>query len=194
MQLKAVTPVGNGNHLRLTLQRDEFTITAMLFFTTAEQFPYITGELLDLAVTLDVNEYNNKESLSIIIKDIKSSNADTEVILRQGELFDRFMSLERLTKEEAEILLPTRDDFATVFKFLRSEKQWNYPDYIICTRLNNSRINYGRLQVILNAMHQLSLIDYKQNRGNTSISILPTKGKADLNTANIMKLLQNYII
>lgn len=194
MQLKAVTPVGNGNHLRLTFQRDEFTVSAMLFFTTAEQFPYIVGEILDLAVTVDVNEYNNKESLSIIVKDIKSTNADTEIMLRYNELFHRFMSLERLTKEEAELLLPTRDDFATVFKFLRTQKQWNYPDYIICTRLNNDRINYGRLQVILNAMQQLSLIDYRQNRGNTSISILPTKGKADLNSANIMKMLQNYII
>lgn len=194
MQLKTITPVGGGNHLRLTLQRDEFTINAMLFFTTIKQFSYIVGELLDLAVTVDVNEYNNKESLSIIIKDIKSSNADTETLLRHNELFERFMSLERLTPSEANLLLPTRDDFALVFKFLRNVKEWNYPDYIICTRLNNNRINYGRLQVILNAMSQLSLIEYKQSRGNTNISILPTKGKADLNSANIMKLLQSYII
>ena len=194
MKLKAVTPVGGGNHLRLTLQRDEFTISAMLFFTTLEQFSYVIGETLDLAVTVDVNEYNNRESLSIIIKDIKSSNADTEIMLRHNELFEKFMLLEKLTSKEAELLLPTRDDFALVFKFLRNVKEWNYPDYIICTRLNNSRINYGRLQVILNAMNQLSLIDYKQSRGNTHISILPTKGKADLNSANIMKLLQSYII
>lgn len=194
MQLKTITPVGGGNHLRLTLQRDEFTINAMLFFTTPEQFSYTVGEIVDLAVTVDINEYNNKESLSIIIKDIKSSNADTEVMLRNNELFERLMSLERISRSEAELLLPIRDDFAVVFKFLRSVKQWNYPDYIICTRLNNSRINYGRLQVILNAMHQLSLIEYIQSRGNTQISILPTKEKADLNSANIMKLLQSYIV
>lgn len=194
MQLKTITPVGGGNHLRLTLQRDEFTINAMLFFTTPEQFSYTIGEIVDLAVTVDVNEYNNKESLSIIVKDIKSSNADTEVMLRNNELFERLMSLEQLSRSEAELLLPTRDDFAVVFKFLRSVKQWNYPAHIICTRLNNSRINYGRLQVILNAMHQLSLIEYIQSRGNTQISILPTKEKADLNSANIMKLLQSYIV
>lgn len=193
MQLKAVTAVGGGNHLRLTLQRDEYIINAMLFFTTPEQFPYVIDEILDLAVTVDINEYNNRESLSIIVKDIKSNNADTETMLRHKELFERFMSLERLTSAEAELLLPNRDDFVAVFKFLRSVQQWNHPDYIICTRLNNERINYGRLQVILTAMHQLSLIDYQQSRGNTKISILPAKGKADLNSANIMKLLQNYI-
>ncbi|MEE0060581.1 MAG: single-stranded-DNA-specific exonuclease RecJ, partial [Acutalibacteraceae bacterium] len=192
MQLKTITAVGNGNHLRLTLQRDEYTVNAMLFFTTPQQFPYLVGEFLDLAVTIDINEYNNRESLSIIVKDIKSHNADTLIMLRQNELFDRLMSLEKLNKDEAELLLPTRDDFAVVFKFLRTEKVWNYPNYIICTRLNNSRINYGRLQVILNAMHELSLIDYQQSKGSTKISILPTTKKADLNSAKLIKLLQSY--
>ncbi len=192
MQLKTITAVGNGNHLRLTLQREEYTINAMLFFTTPQQFPYLVGEFLDLAVTIDVNEYNNKESLSIIVKDIKSHNADTQLMLRHNELFERLMSLEKLNKDEAELLLPTRDDFIAVFKFLRTTNVWNYPDYVICTRLNNSRINYGRLQVILNAMHQLSLIDYQQNKGTTKISILPTTGKADLNSAKLIKLLQSY--
>lgn len=192
MQLKTITAVGNGNHLRLTLQRDEYTVNAMLFFTTPQQFPYLVGEFLDLAVTIDINEYNNRESLSIIVKDIKSHNADTLIMLRQNELFDRLMSLEKLNKYEAELLLPTRDDFAVVFKFLRTEKVWNYPNYIICTRLNNSRINYGRLQVILNAMHELSLIDYQQSKGSTKISILPTTKKADLNSAKLIKLLQSY--
>lgn len=192
MQLKTITAVGNGNHLRLTLQRDEYTVNAMLFFTTPQQFPYMVGEFLDLAVTIDINEYNNRESLSIIVKDIKSHNADTELMLRHNELFDRLMSLEKLNKDEAELLLPTRDDFAVVFKFLRTAKLWSYPDYVICTRLDNSRINYGRLQVILNAMHELALIDYQQSSGTTKISILPTTKKADLNSAKLIKLLQSY--
>lgn len=193
MTLKAVIPVGGGNHLKLSLQRDDVIINAMLFFTTPEQFPYCIGEILDLAVTIDINEYNNKQSLSIIIKDIKSHNADTELMLRHNELFERLMNSEALTKEEAELLLPSREDFALVFKFLRKMDCWNFPPYIICTRLNNSRINYGRLQVILTAMHQLSLINFEQIREKTSIIILPVQGKADLNSAKIMKQLNSYV-
>ncbi len=192
MQLKYVTPVGGGNHLKLTLSREETIINAMLFFTTPQQFPYVIGDFLDLAVTIDVNEYNNKESLSIIIKDVKSHFADTEKMLRDNEKFERLMDLESLTKEEANNILPTREDFATVFKLLRSSGIWEFPVYVICTKLNNSRINYGRLQVILTAMHQLSLIDYKQSKGKTTISLLPVQGKADLMSAPVMKQLVSF--
>lgn len=193
MCLKAVTPVGGGNHLRLTIQRSDTTLNAMLFFTTAKQFPYQVGEILDLAVTVDVSEYNNKQSLSVIIKEIKADNADTQLMLKHKLLYERLMDLDVLTPEEAKVLLPSREDFALVFKFLRREKVWQYPTDIICTRLNNGRINYGRLQVILTAMHQLALIDYSQNRGKTNITLLPTQGKADLNSAKIMRQLLSYI-
>lgn len=193
MELKAVIPVGGGKHLRLSFQREDTLINAMLFFTTPKQFPYCIGDVLDLAVTIDINEYNNKQSLSVIVKDIKSNNADTQTMLRHNELFERLMDLEKLSREEAEILLPSREDFAIVFKFLRKEKIWEFPVDIICTKINNTRINYGRLQVILTAMHQLSLIDYQQSWNKTIISILPTQGKADLNSAKIMKQLNSYI-
>lgn len=193
MELKSVIPVGGGNHLRLSFQRDDTIISAMLFFTTQKQFAYCVGDVLDLAVTIDINEYNNKQSLSIVIKDIKSSFADTKAMLRHNELFERLMDLENLSREDAEILLPSREDFAIVFKFLRREKLWEFPVDIICTKINDERINYGRLQVILTAMHQLSLIDYQQSWDKTIISILPTQGKTDLNTAKIMKRLNSYI-
>lgn len=193
MELKSITPVGGGNHLRLSFQRDDTIISAMLFFTTLKQFPYGIGDVLDLAINIDINEYNNKQSLSIIIKDIKSNVADTQTMLRHNEIFERLMDLEDLSREEAENLLPSREDFAVVFKFLRKENLWEFPVDIICTKINNERINYGRLQVILVAMHQLSLIDYKQSWDKTVISIIPTQGKTDLNSAKIMKHLNSYI-
>lgn len=193
MCLRKVTPVGNGNHLRLTFERDKIPVNAMLFFTTAEQLPYRVGDVLDLAVTIDINEYNNKQSLSVIIKEIKPGGVDTNIVLKENRLFEKLMNLEQLSPQQANTLLPAREDFAVVFKFLRSEKGWSYPPYIICARLNNKRINYGRLQVILTAMQQLSLIEYKNTYNETVIKILPTEGKADLNSAKIMKQLLSYI-
>lgn len=191
MLLENITPVGGGNHLRLTLSRDKVKITAMQFFTKAEQFPYKVGDILDIAVNIDINDYNNKQSLSIIIKDIKPNNLDTGIVMEDNEIFERLMNLEKLSTDEIEKITPTRDDFAEVFRFLRKERKWEYPPYIICSRINNPRINYGRLQVILLAMHQLSLIDYSQKAGKNSIKILPVKGKSNLNNAKIMQRLKN---
>ncbi len=194
MCLKSIVPVGGGKHLRLAFQRESVIINTMMFFTTAEQFPYIVNDTVDLAVTADINDYNNKESVSIIIKDIKPAGQDNAAMLEYNGLFEKLMDSAVLTKEEALQLLPLRDDFAVVFKFLRKHGVWKYPVDMMCSRIKNEKINYGRLQVILTAMQQLSIIEIKKSdNGLQTISVLPSKGKADLRSAKIMRQLNSYV-
>ncbi|MBQ2444283.1 MAG: single-stranded-DNA-specific exonuclease RecJ [Clostridia bacterium] len=194
MCLKSIVPVGGGKHLRLEFQRESVIINTMMFFTTAEQFPYIVNDTVDLAVTADINDYNNRQSVSIIIKDIKPSGRDNAVMLEYNGLFEKLMDSASLTNEEALQLLPSRDDFAVVFKFLRKQGLWKFPTDIMCSRINRERINYGRLQVIIKAMEQLSIIEIKKSEsGFQTILVLPSKGKAELGSAGIMRQLNNYV-
>ena len=54
MTLRAVNPVGEGKHLRLTLQKGASEIAAMLFSVTLAEFPYRIGDAVDLAVQMDI--------------------------------------------------------------------------------------------------------------------------------------------
>ncbi len=60
MTLTGITPCGNRKHLRLSFQREKVKITAMRFSVTPEEFPYQPGDILDLAVTLERNEYRGR--------------------------------------------------------------------------------------------------------------------------------------
>ena len=48
----------------------------MRFSVTPEEFPYQPGDILDLAVTLERNEYRGEASLSIHIRDLKLHGVD----------------------------------------------------------------------------------------------------------------------
>ena len=52
MTLTNIIPLSNNKHLRLVLSRNNITLSAMLFFTSAEEFPYEKGEVIDVAATL----------------------------------------------------------------------------------------------------------------------------------------------
>ena len=43
----------------MRLERNHFTVQCLKFRTTLQDFPYQVGDLVDLAVTLEVNEYRN---------------------------------------------------------------------------------------------------------------------------------------
>lgn len=191
MTLKDIKPIGGGNHLRLTFSREETSITAMFFSTKPTEFPYQIGETLDLAVTIDVNEYNGKETLSIVIRDVKLSTAKMGKMIESNRVFERLiLQQEPLTAEQTESLLPKREDFATVFRFLKLTGGWQYSADVLCSKIADEQINYGKLMVILTAMHELAIIEKKEHAGILYVKLLPVAGKMNIQHAPIVKALQ----
>lgn len=187
MKLDDIKPTGGGNHLRLTLSRSNKKITAMLFSTALEDFPYEANDILDLAVTIDINEYNGSSYLSTVIRDIKLHTAQMKDMLCSQYNFEALLRNEALDSKSKADLMPNREDFAAVFRFLKKNGGWNYSADMLCCRMGN--ISYGKLMVVLTAMKELSLIDLYEEVNKIKVTFLPFEGKADLNSAYIMKKL-----
>lgn len=187
MTLTAIVPVGGGKHLRLQLSRESTKITAMYFFVTPEEFEYKIGAVVDLAVTLDVNNFNNVDSLSIIIKDIKPANVDYEQAIFSKYVFEDFCQGNSISEKQKESLIPSREDFALIYRYIRSNKCENINPQTICYKINNNSITYGKLMVVLTALNQLQLIQLTENFEKISIAVLPSVTKVDLQSAQIIK-------
>ncbi|MDR2686491.1 MAG: single-stranded-DNA-specific exonuclease RecJ, partial [Oscillospiraceae bacterium] len=81
MKLIAATPLSENRHLRLTLEQDAARVTAMAFHTAKEDFPFLPGDEIDLAVTLEANEYMHERSVTLIVKGAKFSALPNEALL-----------------------------------------------------------------------------------------------------------------
>ncbi len=171
MTITDIRPVSNGKHLRLTLKREETYVTAMYFGMTPENCCYRKGDRVDLAVTLDRNEYNGHENLSIIIKDVKYSDSDNRMLIDNLRIFEKFALRVPITKSEAQAILPDRNDFANVYRLLKANKGFNYSEYALIHMLNY-KINLGKLKIILYAMKELKLIKWEQGIYSNRISLL----------------------
>ncbi|MBK6088102.1 single-stranded-DNA-specific exonuclease RecJ [Ruminococcus difficilis] len=189
MTLRDIREIGGGKHLRLTLSRGESTVYALRFSTTLAEFPYIVGDVVDLAVTLDINTYNNYENLSIFIRDMRFADREEDEMLRSKELFERFCRGEIISAEEASALLPDRAEFAVVYRFLRSNGGYRYSfDSLLC-RLG-SDIGYGKLRVILECMNELQLIEIDEGMYDFEVKMCEVGAKVDLDTSVIITKLR----
>ena len=193
MTIDNIIPVGGGKHLKIILKRDNSVVTAMRFGVSLEQFPYQIGDEVDIAVNLDTNNYNDKIYLSVVIKEIKYSNVDYNKILLYRNMYDKFITGAKLTKEKLVEMLPARDDFAKVYRYLNSVKIFNFPLEILLNKIDDSSINYAKLLIILEAMKELNLIEYNNKALSVNIKMLIVSGKTDLNSANIIKILNSKI-
>ncbi len=188
MRLNAVTSIGAGKHLRLTFKRGESTLTALLFGTTQEDFAYHTGDLLDLAVKLERNEYMGQVKVSVYIKDIRMSGTDDEKYLKSIRLYEKIKRRDRLTEKEAAFALPTRQFTGEVYRFIRDSGGWHHDTDVLCYRLGDDGANACKVHVSIDALCELGI--FKKEKGK--ISLCDTQKKADLDNSEILSYLKNY--
>ena len=192
MTIADLTPLKDNKYIRLTLTRNNSKIQVMSFSMSPAEFPFKKGDVIDLAVTLDVNEYKGIENLTIILKDVKASDVDNSVYIDSLRIYEDFIIGLNLSKEELLSIYPTREDFACVYRFLRTNQGFNYKLDNLCIRLEN-KISFGKIKVILSAMNELGLIEIQEGLKTTKIKFIEVTGKVDLKSANIIKKLEEAI-
>jgi len=158
MKIENIVAVGGGKHLKINLSSGDFTVTAMKFSTTVEQFHYEKGDTVDLAVKLDRNEYMGEVKVGLHIKDIKDSITDDEKCIDASRLFEKIMRGEEITNSEREKALPSRDDVAKVYRYIRKKKEVSLDAENLCYRLYDDGENMCKYLISIEALKELGLI------------------------------------
>ncbi len=189
MLLTNIIPLTNNKHLRLVLSRGGVTLSAMLFFTSTHEFPYEKGALLDIAATLELNEYNGSKSVSVVIKDVKAHDDDPRRILASGRIFEAFCRGSMLSRTQLLSILPERDDFAQLYRYLREKGGYHYRIETLPGKLGY-RLSYGKIRSALEAMNELGLIEIHEGLKRSKITLKNVFGKVDLESASIIRKLR----
>lgn len=187
LTLSGIYPVSGGKHLRLVFKRGNCELSAMYFGITQEQFPYIPGDILNLAVTLSVNEYNCTKSVSVFVKEISFSNMDLEKHMYSNVMYEDLRMGRTADSTVKKELSVTREECASVYRFLKANGGFAYDKEILYCRLNNSSISMGKLMVILRAMQELKLITMNSTSNMLNIKIVNNPPKVNLLSAPILK-------
>ena len=188
-QIDNVESMGEeNNHRRLVLHRagGNTRVTAVCF--RVPDFPWRRGDKVDTIVTLHRNFYNGRESISIFIEDIRPAGTHDDAMSQSEILYDRLLSGQSLTPEEAEEARPDRSQFAAVYQYLKrngplSSRSYEYLNY----RTGNGPLI--KTMVILEAMRELGLLVIRKDG---FLELPRMENKVDLNEAPILQELDKY--
>jgi single-stranded-DNA-specific exonuclease len=189
MTVKEIKPVSNGKHIRLLVSREGIDIPAMYFGMCPEIFPFCSGDTVDLAVVLERNEYLNKVSVSVYIKNVRYSNIQNESIFSGVRIYEKFKRNETLSREEAQRAFPDRELIVAVYKAVKSKKSWNYGITALCHRIGDNGEKYCAACIALDVLEELRLLIRDEN----GISLPPENTKANLEDSLILKSVRSYI-
>ncbi len=184
--LADVTPVGGGRHLRLTVKKDGYSIRCMRFGATLEEFAYRPGDLLDLALTLEEREYLGAPSLSVSVKELRPAGVDEKALLESRAAWETARLGGRLSPQARQALLPSREDFALVYRFLREGNGFSGGAECLWLRLGG-RLPLGKILLCLEVLAEHSLVRAEFSGDFCRAVLLPAAGKVNLFDSNILR-------
>jgi single-stranded-DNA-specific exonuclease len=187
-----VSTVGGGRHTKFRVQKDGCSLDAIFFSATPQDAGLAPGARVDLAFSPSVNEFRGNRSVQLQIIDVRPALTQSQV---EQRLYQRYRSGEVLTPQEAALLLPQREDFVAVWRYLQRQSA---PDMVEDTaprlarkiaRTFGIRETYTRTRVCLDVMHERGLISLSAETDHLRIRIQPISGKVDLEASYIMQQL-----
>ncbi len=183
--LKAVKPVGEGKHLKLTFSKDGSDVTAMLFSTTLADFSFEIGDTVDIAFKIEKNEYKGEVHPSVQILDIRFSDFDFEKFRMSLRTYGKFKADMPLNEKEVKLLTPDRSFFAGVYKFLRAKKHFTNQLDTFCYRSGCPYVKAATVALSLDVMCELGLV----KATDKGYEINENVQKVELESSEILKKL-----
>ena len=157
----------------------------MKFSTTLDDFPYRDGDMVDLAVRIEKNEFRGEIKPSVQIRDIRFSGVDEDNLFKSIKLYEKYRRREKLNVQEAKFITPSREFLLGVFNFLKSYNVWTFDIETMLVRTRCPVEKYCTMQVSVDILVELGLI-----KKESETLVFDGNGKkADLSQSEILKFL-----
>ena len=163
--IRELTPVGGGKHLRLSVGNDRLGVTAMCFRTTMDELDMYPGDVADIMFSMDVNEFQGVRSVQLIVKSIRLVPEDAAAEQREDDVYGAIRTYlaggEVTLPSDVASFIPTRDDFATVYRKIRAELRLSHKVFSLralahLLRTSGTPVGLCKLRLVLDVLGELS--------------------------------------
>lgn len=166
MVIDSILPVGDKKqHIKINMHKygKESKICAMKFGTYPVDFPFKQGDIVDVVVSVERNEFMGELRVTVLLKDIRFFETDDDEMIKGIKIFEKVCRGENLLKDEAIYALPSREIFTNIYKFIKLNGNWRYSIEILWKRVNTPENNYCKTAVVLEVFKELGLLDTNES-------------------------------
>jgi len=188
--IEEIAPLSMGKHTRLYLKKDQTSVAAVCFGHNLLDEGFSGGTYADIVCSININEFRGNKTVQLIIRDIDYAEKTLHEIELQEADFSKLLKDELFFDHRS---IPKRQDFASVYKFLR-EEGFRKEKQITLMKLKSvfTEMPFLKLLIILQTFSECDLIRWtKISVGTYRLQQLDAKEKKDLYAAPIMRMLMH---
>lgn len=190
LKVDEIYPLKEGKHVKLSLSDGRRSVTALWFGMNYADMEFAVGDVIDVYAGAELNEFMGKVSVQLHIKDAKLSRESEEKLAFEESTYKAALHGGEISYD----MIPSRDDFAAVYRYLRSNVNENgiYNYNVICAHARlKQKLEYIKLRAVLDIMCELSLISYFAiDEKYCRIELSGRPGKVDLESSELFMTLK----
>lgn len=176
LEIVKLSEISGGKHTKLLVSDGKISFDAMCFSKTIADLHIKLGDFVDLAYTLDVNDYRNTLNVSLLIRDIRPAQNKRTIEDNSLKAYDDFKNGENLSFDLKALLTPERTDFVSVYRFIKTLPQcFNLLDVS-----RDLSIDCGKLLICLDCFKDANLITLDRLDDIILVKFLQTKNQVSL--------------
>jgi ssDNA-specific exonuclease RecJ len=172
----------------------------MYFSNSPESLGIFVGDKVDVLFNLDVNEWGGRESTQLIIRDLKPSQLQKTQYKNDMARFEDIRN--GASFEECENIMPTRDDFAAVYRLITASVRsgidtLQHRDIISRLKSSDDRCNIGyiKLKIIIMVFKELNIVAIEDVSDETyKFKIHYSTKKTKLDKSTLLRRLRSQMI
>jgi len=197
-QVQSMTQVGRGRHLKMRLESKGHIIEAIFFSADGAQLGLHPGCRIDAAFYPNINEFRGQQSVQLQIVDLKLAPTRAQLELA---IFDKYRRGEALTPAEARFLLPERQEFVALWRWLERQSLCaglveDTPARIarsVCRSAGSGKEVPARTMLCLDVLAERGLISVTTRAERLQITVHRSERKVDLEASYILVKLREQM-
>ncbi len=188
-QVASRSMVGGGRHLKLKLNKQGVNLDA-IFFSASDWLPE-QDSLVDVAFCPQINEYRGQRSVQLQLVDLRPAR-------QEQELYEKYLQGMALTAVEARRLLPVREEFVALWRWLKRQSDQSGPVEqtanhiaVAVARAAGTKEDLLHTRVCLDVLAERGLTRMTAQDGRLRVELVPTAEKVDLEASGILRRLRS---
>ncbi len=177
--IKSKSSLKDGKYVAFVFDYNGKEMRAVDFNCTYDNFPYQQGDRVDILANLDINEFNGKENINVMSKDIRYTD------FNQDRFFAAMFAYEdyrcgNVDKRLICRMKPEQQELKTCYDILRTTSCMSKAA-MLSFRKN---INYCKFRIILDVFEEFGLVNIDITRDTAAL--VNGAPKADLSKSKIL--------
>ncbi|MCR5540526.1 MAG: single-stranded-DNA-specific exonuclease RecJ [Ruminococcus sp.] len=169
-------------HTKVAFSYGRTNAYALMFGQDPTKLCFGKGDLIDMMVELDINVFNDRESVSVKVVDHRLSGVKQERYFAAKDTYEKIINGEEVPVSFIKKVIPERAELVGVYKYLNSVREISLDALFM--RLSSDSMNYCKLRIITDIFRDKELISY--DGATMMINILPAHKKVELEESDTL--------